>query len=266
MRNLKHLFLSGLAVAFMFGFATTQAKEWEQSYIVNLRESVNGYRGVVWGFSKDGIVGDYGKGYSIWETSTSCVCGIDMGSCFYELKNYDFFEFDQKFWNVVSKEGLKEGSPLDLNDTSAFNDASSHKAYSLTDSYQYSIKGSTENDTTYFVYKKDSSYYALCQYITVYDTVYGYVKTGMGFPAFFVHQCVFQDSGSPTFSKIPSYTGVLPESERVVPSSRLVKTPRNRNNAKAAAKYLVNGRSANGISANGVRVEKERIYRPSVSR
>jgi hypothetical protein len=268
MRNIKSLFLSGLAVAFVMGLGTAQAKEWEQSFIVNLSSS-DYIDNPIWGFSKDSVVFENGKGYSVWQWDAACVCGILYGACNFTMKNVAFFEYDQNFWSVNSKDALKEGTTLDLNDSLAFYEERDGSWHSLTESYKHSLKNSTANDTNYFVYKKDSSYYALCQYITVYDTVYdwNYRVTKQGFPAYYVHQCIFQDDGTPTFSKIPSYSGELPVGKGVLPPSPIVKPVRNRNKVKPVAKpYLVNGKTAKGNAAFGIRVEKERIYRPSVSR
>ena len=270
MRNLKCLVLSGLAATFVLGVGSTQAKEWEQSFTVDLSrhevgDPVWGYSR--WGFSKDSLVEGYSDKYSTWEVYESCVCGFFMfGSCGYDLISYNFFDYDQHFWKVVESEKLNAGKALDLTDSSVFENANHQNGSSLHDSYEFSMKKGLDPDTNYFVFKKDSSYYALCQYITVYDTVHNYNDdhADEGFPMYFVHQCIYQDDGTPTFSKIPSYSGKLPVVKTVIPPTPIVKTVRNRNKVKPVAKpYLVNGRSANGNSANGVRVEKECVYRSS---
>ena len=272
MRNLKRLVLSGLAATFVFGLGSTQAKEWEQSFTVNLsRHEVGapvwGYSR--WGFSKDSLVEGYSDKYSTWEVYESCVCDFfSYGGCGYDIIDYNFFEYDQDFWKVVEPEKMNAGKALDLTDSSAFEKANHRNGGSLHDSYEFSMKKGLEPDTNYFVFRKDSSYYALCQYITVYDTARNYdSKTEEGIPAFFVHQCVFQDDGAPTFSKIPLYSGNFPETHRQEPRSIISQSVRKSDGLKPVARpYFVNGRAAKGNSAMGVRVEKELIYRPSVSR
>lgn len=271
MRNLKRLVLSGLAATFVLGGGSTQAKEWEQSFMVDLsRHEVGnpvwGYSR--WGFSKDSLVEGYSDKYSTWEVYESCVCGFfSFGGCGYDIIDYSFYEYDQDFWKVVEPEKLNAGKALNLTDSSVFEKANHNNGGSLHDSYEYSMKKGLDPDTNYFVFKKDSSYYALCQYITVYDSVYDYYSDLTGFPAFFVHQCVFQDDGTPTFSKIPLYSGNFPETKRQEPRSIISQLVRKSNGLKPVARpYFVNGRSAKDNSAMGVRVEKERIYRPSVSR
>ena len=260
MKYQKRLLMSGLALSFLFGLGASQAKEWEQSYVVNLnRQNGDLPR---WGFSKDSIVGEYSEKYSTWHVSEFCVCDFMRGDCNHVLSHYDFFDFDQNFWKVSSKDGLKAGAALDLKDSSLFYETSRRDASTLFDSYVFESKKEASLDTNYFVYKKDSSYYALCQYITVYDTV---VLRGGGTeydPAYFAHQCIFQNDGTPTFSKIPEYSGELPKGKKVQPSSGFANSIRKPIRVDAVRKpYLVNGQSAKGLSAKGVRVEGDRIYR-----
>ena len=271
MRNLKHLVLPGLAVAFVFGLGSTQAKEWEQSFTVNLRiytDDLKTYEESKWGFSKDSLVEGYSdETYSHWTVNRFCVCDVMFGDCNNVLSHYQFSEFDQHFWKVVSKDGLKNGTALDLTDTALFKQADHTDGTSLYDSYVFESKDNAQPDTNYFVYQKDSTYYALCQYITVYDSNARSDEVPRGVPAYYIHQCIYQNDGTPTFSKIPMYSGKLPES-RLIYSPRTIIQPLHRNvkDDVVNKSYLINGRSAKGKSAMGVRVEKARVYRPSVSR
>lgn len=266
MNRQKSLLACTMALGLLLGLGTTaQAKEWEQSLVVPL----SGYKAngqyFQWGFSKDSLATEINHGKdSYWYVSESCVCSFMLGACSYTLQDYSFFEYDQAFWNVVQGDSLKTGVALDLNDTAAFINAAYRNGSSLTESYKFSEKrGSAENDTNYFVYRKDSTYYALCQYITVYNSsIDNRDETELGVPAYFVHQCIFQDDGTPTFSKIPMYTGELPEGKYVDPPSVVAKPMRKTVEPNVDRRpYLVNGRSARKNSASGVRVEKERVYR-----
>ena len=277
MNRQKSLLACTMALGLLLGLGTTaQAKEWEQSLVVSL----SGYKAngeyFQWGFSKDSLATeiDHGK-QSYWYVSESCVCSFMLGACSYSLQDHSFFEYDQGFWNVVEGDSLKAGVALDLNDTTAFINIAANVVYrsgsSLTESYKFSEKrGSTVNDTNYFVYRKDSTYYALCQYITVYNRsidVYhsstdNRDESELGVPAYFAHQCIFQDDGTPTFSKIPMYAGELPAGKYVDPPSVVAKPMRKKVEPNVDRKpYLVNGRSAKRNSASGIRVEKERVYR-----
>lgn len=273
MKYQKSLFVSGFAMAFglLLGLGTNAlAKEWEQSLVVNLtRHDVHGpiYGYTRWGFSKDSLVVDssgvVGKGITYWQVDESCVCGFLFGGCGYYLYHWNFFDYDQSFWNVALVEGLKAGIALDLNDTTAFAEITYYGS-DLLESYKFSEKrGSSANDTNYFVYRKDSTYYALCQYITVYNSsIDNKGEMEEGVPAYFAHQCIFQDDGTPTFSKIPMYTGELPEGKPVDPPSVVAKPMRKKVEPNVDRKpYLVNGQSAKKNSASGARVEKERVFR-----
>ena len=270
MKCRKSLFVSSFALALLLGAGVSaQAKEWEQSLVVNLtrhevREPTYGY--TKWGFSKDSLVEkgtDVASGeITYWQVNETCVCGISFGACELFLEHWNFFDLDQSYWNVVLDDSLKAGVALDLNDTTAFVATPSSKS-SLIDTYKFTSKeGSTANDTNYFVYRKDSTYYALCQYITVYNRSKNWSDdTETGFPAYFVHQCIFQDDGTPTFSKIPMYTGELPQGRLIDLPSVVAKPVRKKVEPVANKPYLVNGKSANKNSASGIRVEKERVYR-----
>ena len=270
MNKQKSLLTCTMALGLFLGLETTaQAKEWEQSLVINLtrhevHEPTYGY--TKWGFSKDSLV-EIEPGVAIegtyWQVDESCVCGISFGACELFLVHWNFFDFDQNYWNVVFGDSLKAGVTLGLNDTTAFAAVPSSKS-SLIDTYKFTSKeGSTENDTNYFVYRKDSSYYALCQYITVYNSsINRNSGTEIGFPAYFVHQCIYQDDGTPTFSKIPMYTGELPQGRPIDPPSVIAKPMRKNVGPNVDRKpYLVNGQSARKNSASGVRVEKDRVYR-----
>ena len=271
MKCRKSLFVSSFALAVLLGAGVSaQAKEWEQSLVINLTRHEVGeptYGYTKWGFSKDSLV-EIEPGVAIegtyWNVNETCVCNIiRFGACELFLEHWNFFELDQNYWNVVLGDSLKAGVALDLNDTTAFVATPSSKS-SLIDTYKFTSKeGSTANDTNYFVYRKDSTYYALCQYITVYNRSKNWSDdTETGFPAYFVHQCIFQDDGTPTFSKIPMYTGELPEGKPVDPPSVVAKPMRKNVGPNVDRKpYLVNGQSARKNSASGVRVEKERVYR-----
>ena len=102
----------------------------------------------------------------------------------------------------------------------------------------------------------------MCQYVTVYDTVvYRWGETDY-IPGFFAHQCIFQDDGTPTFSKIPAFSGVLPEARKIEGPTGFANPVRKPTRVNAPRKpYLVNGQSASGLTAKGVRVEGDRIYR-----
>ena len=271
MKCQKSLFVSSFALAVLLGSGVSaQAKEWEQSLVVNLtRHDVHGpiYGYTRWGFSKDSLVVDssgvVGKGTTFWQVDESCVCGFIFGGCGYYLYHWNFFDYDQSFWNVVLGDSLKVDVALDLNDTMSFVEVA-HYGSDLLESYKFSEKyGSSANDTNYFVYRKDSTYYALCQYITVYNSSIDYGdETETGIPAYFVNQCVFQDDGTPTFSKIPMYTGELPQGEPVKPPSVIAKSMHKKVEPNVDRKpYLVNGQSAKKNSASGIRVKKERVYR-----
>lgn len=259
MSKLKHLILTELAIVSLIGLGSIQAKEWEQSYVADINS--NSWKSAEWGFSKDSIESKPGKDYSIWQIGVSCICRIDFGSCEADLVHYGFYEYEQNFWSVISKDALRAGTALDLNDSSAFIDESLRNSYILYESYNFSNKLEAENDTNYFVYKKDSSYYALCQYITVYDTVVYRSGKINYIPGFFAHQCIFQNDGSPSFSKIPAFSGVLPEARKFDAPTGIANPVRKPARASATCKpYLVNGQSANGLTAKGVRVEGDRIY------
>lgn len=273
MKRQKNLFVSSFVTAFglLLGLGTNAlAKEWEQSLVVNLtRHDVHGpiYGYTRWGFSKDSLVVDssgvVGKGITYWQVDESCVCGFMFGGCGYYLYHWNFFDYDQSFWNVARVDGLKAGTALDLNDTTAFAEITYYGS-DLLESYKFSEKrGSSANDTNYFVYRKDSTYYALCQYITVYNSsMNNWDETETGIPAYFAHQCIFQDDGTATFSKIPMYKGELPEGKPVDPPSVVAKPMRKKIEPNVDRKpYLVNGQSARKNSASGIRVEKERVYR-----
>ena len=267
MNKQKSLLTCTMALGLLLGLGTTaQAKEWEQSFMVNLsrhdeKDAALGY--TQWGFSKDSVVEGYSAKHSSWEFHESCVCGYFLfGSCGYELISYDFYDYDQHFWNVISKDGLKEGAALDLADTTLFKQADEvghKKGGSLYDSYVFELKDNDRIDTNYFVYQKDTTYYALCQYITVYDWS---PSTNEGIPHYMAHQCIFQNDGTPTFSKIPMYSGELPEGNLIQPPS-VVSKPMGKTVQPNGIKkpYLVNGQSAKGNSSSGIRVEKERVYR-----
>ena len=249
----KKLLAPVLAASVLLGLGISQAKEWEQSLLVDAKSYLS-----QWGFSKDSLVEGFSENYSSWNVNESCVCGFMYGDCYYDIQHFSFFEYDQTFWNVVSGERLKAGVPLDLKDTSTFAEAKNRDGTSLTESYVYSTKNGAANDTNYFVYRKDSSYYALCQYITVYDSS----RSGVGSPAYLAHQCIFQDDGTPTFSKIPAYSAELPKGRLVEPRSGAFNPIRRETKPRVTDKsYLVNGKSAKGQSAIGIRVEKERVYR-----
>ena len=259
MDNQKNILKLSIALALLFGLGISQAKEWVQSYVADLNS--DSWQSSKWGFSKDSIENKPGKGYSTWNVNVTCVCGIDLdhGNCYAYLDHYGFYDYEQNFWSVVSKDALKAGNALNLNDSSAFKDESRNI---LLETYVYSNKLDAENDTNYFVYKKDSSYYALCQYVTVYDTVvYRWGETDY-IPGFFAHQCIFQDDGTPTFSKIPALSGVLPEARKIEGPTGFANPVRKPTRVNAPRKpYLVNGQSASGLTAKGVRVEGDRIYR-----
>ena len=270
MNKQKSLLTCTMALGLFLGLETTaQAKEWEQSLVVNLtrhevHEPTYGY--TKWGFSKDSLV-EIEPGVAIegtyWQVDESCVCGISFGACELFLVHWNFFDFDQNYWNVVFGDSLKAGVTLGLNDTTAFAEITYYGS-DLLESYKFSEKrGSSANDTNYFVYRKDSTYYALCQYITVYNSsMDNWDETETGIPAYFAHQCIFQDDGTATFSKIPMYTGELPEGKPVDPPSVVAKPMRKKVEPNVDRKpYLVNGQSARRNSASGVRVEKERVYR-----
>ena len=258
MKRQKSLLIPGLALGLLLGSGiSAQAKEWEQSFVVDL--DAKNLSSATWGFSRDSLVSESGKGYSSWSVYAGCVCGFGFGACSYEIVSYNFYDYDQNLYDVVLKDGLKSGIALDLTDTSVFKEMTNRDGGSIYDSYHYSLKENFENDTNYFVYKKDSTYYALCQYITVYDKA---SRTNEGVPGYFAHQCVFQDDGTPTFSKIPMFTAELPEARLIEPYS-VVTPPALEKVAPGTInkQYLINGRPAKRNSASGIRVEKGRSYR-----
>lgn len=260
MENQKNILKSSLALALLFGLGVSQAKEWEQSFVADLDR--NSWLRPEWGFSKDSIESKPGKGYSTWKVDVTCVCGFVYGSCESNLLHDNFNGYEQNFWRVISKDALKAGAALDLNDSSAFKDESPRNSYVFFESYNYSNKLEAENDTNYFVYKKDSSYYALCQYITVYDTVVYRGGKVNYIPGFFAHQCIYQDDGTPTFSKIPAFSGTLPEGKKFDAPTGFANPVRKPTRVNVPRKpYLVNGQSASGLTAKGVRVEGDQIYR-----
>ena len=268
MKRQKNLFVSSFVTAFglLLGLGTNAlAKEWEQSVVIPLSSYNASGNSSQWAFSKDSLVVEsYSEEKSYWHVGESCVCDFMLGSCGYYLEHWWFFEQNQSFWNVVQVDGMKAGSALDLNDTATFVEATYRDGTTLTESYKFSEKrGSSANDTNYFVYRKDSTYYALCQYITVYNSsMNNWDETETGIPAYFAHQCIFQDDGTATFSKIPMYTGELPEGKPVDPPSVVAKPMRKKVEPNVDRKpYLVNGQSARKNSASGIRVEKERVYR-----
>lgn len=267
MRNLKQLIMSGLAVAFVIGLGSIQAKEWEQTFTVDLgmHGNVGTYFGAPkWGFSKDSLVEGYSDQFSYWAVNQYCICSVHSESCNHTLNNYSFFDYDQDVWYVSLKDGLKEGVTLDLNDSSVFEKKSSRDGHVLSDGpYIFENKDNAQADTNYFVYRKDSTYYALCQYITVYDSVTSSFNESYqgGIPAYYVHQCIYQNDGTPTFSKIPMYSGVLPEAKPIRWSGVSKPIGRTAPLTKNMKSYLVNGRTAKGKSAMGIRVGKERVYR-----
>ena len=257
-----------LALGLLLGLGTNaQAEEWEQTFTVDL--GMHGEVGTffghpVWGFSKDSLVEGYSRKYSTWEVNQSCICYVGLGSCSHSLENYEFFEYDQEVWRVASKDGLKEGFALDLSDSSVFEKRYSRDGTSLLDGpYVFENKKNAQIDTNYFVYRKDSAYYVLCQYITVYDSVVSrYEEQQGGIPAYYVHQCIYQNDGTPTFSKIPMYSGDLPKSLLIDPPSTFVRPLRRKVKEDVVNKpYLIDGRSAKGNTSIGIRVEKERVYR-----
>ena len=268
MNKQKSLLSYILALGMLLGLGiNAQAEEWEQTFTVDL--GMHGQVGTFfdepkWGFSKDSLVEGYSAKYSVWEISQSCICSVLMGPCDHFLVNYDFFEYDQEVWHVSLKDGLKEGVALDLSDSSAFEKRYSRDGKTLHDGpYVFENKEDAQIDTNYFVYRKDSTYYALCQYITVYDSVVSRQDEDRGGnPAYYVHQCIYQNDGTPTFSKIPMYSGELPESLQIDPPRTFARSIRKKVKDGVANKpYLINGRSAKGYSSSGIRVEKERIYR-----
>ena len=267
MKCQKSLFVSSFALALLLGVGVSaQAKEWEQSLVVNFRKPGDLYdKTPKWGFSKDSLVevDGYATDFSVWEISQYCICDVGFASCNNQLNHFNFFEYDQNCWKVVSVDGLKAGTALDLNDTAVFKMADDRDGTVLHDSYVFDEKDNSKIDTNYFVYQKDSTYYALCQYITVYDSSKSWkYESVIGLPAFFVHQCIFQDDGTPTFSKIPMYTGELPQGEPVKPPSVIAKSMHKKVEPNVDRKpYLVNGQSAKKNSASGIRVKKERVYR-----
>ena len=258
MNKQKGLLACTMALGLLLGSAvSTQAKEWEQSFVVDL--DATNYSHMSWGFSKDSLVGEHGKGYSNWTVYAGCVCGFGFGACYYEINHYDFYKYDQEFYDVVLKDGLKAGEALDLDDTTVFKVEPHQGGGDLYDAYHYSSKEGFENDTNYFVYKKDSTYYALCQYITVYDRS---SRTNEGVPGYFAHQCIFQDDGTPTFSKIPTFSATLPEARLIEPPSAVTTPARKMVSPGSINKqFLINGQPAKRNSANGIRVEKGRAYR-----
>lgn len=267
MNKQKSLLTCTMALGLLLGLGTNaQAKEWEQTFTVDLRiytDDLTSYEESKWGFSKDSLVEGFSdETYSHWTVNQFCVCDVMFGSCNNVLSHYDFYDYDQHFWNVVSKDDLKGGTALDLTDTAVFELADHKDGTSLYDSYVFKSKDNAQPDTNYFVYQKDSTYYALCQYITVYDSNARSDEVPRGVPAYYVHQCVYQNDGTPTFSKIPMYSGELPES-RLIYSPRTVTQPLRKKikNGVANKPYLIDGRSAKGYSSSGVRVEKERVYR-----
>lgn len=267
MNKQKSLLTCTMALGLLLGLGTNaQAKEWEQTFTVDLRifsDVTPGLEEAKWGFSKDSLVEGYSDGtYTYWSVNQFCVCDVLFGSCNNVLSHYEFSKYDQHFWNVISKAGLKEGSALDLTDTAAFRQADHMDGSSLYDSYVFESKDNAQSDTNYFVYQKDSTYYALCQYITVYDSNARIDETPRAVPAYYVHQCIYQNDGTPTFSKIPMYSGELPES-KLINSPRTVTQPLRKKIKDGVVNkpYLINGRSAKGYSSSGIRVEKERVYR-----
>lgn len=267
MNKQKSLLTCTVALGLLLGLGdNAQAEEWEQTFRVDLSRHEVGdpvWGFTRWGFSKDSIVEGYSNKHSTWEFYESCVCGFMFGSCGYDLISYNFFDYDQHFWNVTSKDGLKEGTALDLADTAIFKQADTtignRDGSSLVESYVFKLKDNDRIDTNYFVYQKDTTYYALCQYITVYDWS---PSTNEGVPRYIAHQCIFQNDGTPTFSKIPMYSGELPEGKLIQPPS-VVSKPIGKTVQPNGIKkpYLVNGQSAKGNSSSGIRVEKERVYR-----
>lgn len=224
------------------------AKEWEQTIVIEPSKNHE------WGFGSHGINDSTGV-MAYWYSYEACLCDVSVGGCSFVLfweGDYDQRDnFNEAFWGVQSVESLTTNSALNLDDTSCFD---------LGSSYVYEQKPTVENDTAYFVYKKDSSYYALCQYITVYDTVNGRDEI-YGIPAYYAHQCVYQDDGTPTFSKIPMFTEELPKSSRKdinwsIPKRR----PEYRTDFRNGL-FLINGASSGRNRASHVQVEAGRVTR-----
>lgn len=267
MNKQKSLLSCTMALGLLLGFGThAQAEEWEQTFTVDIgvsSDNLKSYEESKWGFSKDSLVsGASDETYSHWSVNQFCLCDVVFGSCNNVLSHYDFIKYDQHFWNVLSKDSLKAGSALDLTDTALFKQADHIDGYSLYDSYAFESKDDTQPDTNYFVYQKDSTYYALCQYITVYDSNAQSEGNPGAVPAYYIHQCIYQNDGTPTFSKIPMYSGELPESRLVNPPRTYVLPISKKVEERVVNKrYQIDGRSAKGLSSRGVRVEKGRVYR-----
>ena len=122
MNKQKSLLTCTLALGLLLGLGTNaQAEEWEQTFTVDLRifsDDTPVLEEAKWGFSKDSLVEGYSDGtYTYWSVNQFCVCDVLFGSCNNVLSHYEFSKYDQHFWNVISKAGLKEGSALDLTDT-----------------------------------------------------------------------------------------------------------------------------------------------------
>lgn len=234
------------------------AKEWEQTIVIDP------IAGQSWGFGENGIYYGYDS-YIHWYVSEACVCDmVVIGGCQLSLYMNAPRDADEKFWRVLSTDSLVAGKTLNLDDTTSFKLSSNRSEYSGDDTYVFNRKSPIENDTAYFVYQKSSSYFALCQYITVYDVVDSR-EDGEGIPAHFAHQCVYQDEGTPTFSKIPMFADVLPESkfadiDRWSGFNGDFAEPRPRKTSENKT-YLVNGKRNKGNQASHVNVEYGRTSR-----
>lgn len=238
------------------------AKEWEQSFVVTLFED---YYSSYWAFGDEGLFDqDWEKlnEGAYWVTYETCVCDFAIGDCLRSLYFHKPDKIDDQFWRVKSMDSLVAGKVLDLEDTAVFDPSSYRDADIFFDTYFMESKDSVKNDTNYFVYRKDSSYYALCQYITVYDTLKERGGHERGIPSYYAHQCVYQDDGTPTFSVVPAYTDSLPAARRVDYSRWNIGTDIPiKKESSGEVLYQINGTRSAGNKHSRVNAEKGRVVR-----
>src|SRR5574344_2027971 len=112
-------------------------------------------------------------------------------NCYFNMKYYSKTDDNNSIW-IQKKGGFLFNDSLDLQDTNLFIfppiEKDSH-FYELDKGFLLEDYSTSKNntDSVYFVYKKDSSYYAYCLY----------VQSKRCFT--FLFQCTFQDDGSTQF-------------------------------------------------------------------
>jgi len=217
-----------------------------------------------WYFGDDGLITNYlipKSGY-YWDLNEACLCTVSSGGCSYSLNAYQTGTSDS-IWTVKSGEWFSAGQPLALNDTTLFANENGEDLDNRDPVYKFDSKNNTDNDTAYFVYKNGSSYYALCQYIAVYDSILVRDVFARGIPSHYVHSCAYQDDGTPTFSALPAFEGKLPESKSKTesPWAGFATKPVRIKESPVGAQHQVNGARSEGTRASHVNVQPGKAVR-----